>query len=547
MEPRKIKLKEYYDLIIIGGGIYGSALMSKASSKGINTILIEKSDFCSQTSANSLKIIHGGLRYIQNMDFKRAKDSYDNLVELLSNYPHLVKPLSCAIPTERSIFKSKLAILIGFQLYRLIQKLSNSNEHLSNLKNRLISKKELSLIIKDLITDAYTGGAIWFDGLNLNAERLVLENIYNARDSGADAFNYLRMEDLILDKKKVKGITARDMLNGKNYEIFGDCVINATGQWFLEILKQIGCETSTHKDVHFIKGANLIISEKYSDYAFGLKLKNFNNNGAANNKFLFFVPIESKTLIGTWYFRDQKVKSTFLSETETQFCIDQIRDVFPKINVTADRIEHVHIGWLPAISKNISADYPVLCNKPIIIDHHKEGNIKGLITVIGVKFTTAMSVAANIINYLEKKKYIRKNYSLYRKTRTVSKNPAQKKIEEKVFHTLPEKVTNKLEENYGNKTNQLLNAIYNDPEKASLVPGTNDHIIAELEYSSEEDVYYLSDLIVRRTGIGKFEKPSHDTIQFCADFLGRKRSWSEARKQAEISELTRYYNRYQKK
>ena len=120
MFDRLKNIKKEYDIIIIGGGIYGATLLWEATLNDLSTILIEKNDFCSATSANSLKIIHGGLRYLQNFDLKRIRESSRELQILMNILPNLIHALPCVIPTYPRLKRSKMAFRLALKLYNLI-------------------------------------------------------------------------------------------------------------------------------------------------------------------------------------------------------------------------------------------------------------------------------------------------------------------------------------------------------------------------------------------------------------------------------------------
>lgn len=114
------RLRERYDLIIIGGGVYGAALVWEAALRGLSAILLEKDDFGSGTSANSLKVIHGGFRYLQDLDFSRVRESARERRALIRIAPHLVRPLACIIPTYKEVTRSKTALCVGVKLYDML-------------------------------------------------------------------------------------------------------------------------------------------------------------------------------------------------------------------------------------------------------------------------------------------------------------------------------------------------------------------------------------------------------------------------------------------
>ena len=143
MFDRFRNIKKEYDLIIVGGGIYGATLLWEATLRGLSVILVEKNDFCSATSANSLKIIHGGLRYLQSFDLKRIRESATEQNCLLKIASHLVQPLPCIIPTYKQAKSSKLAMFAAFKLYKLICIGNKNFGHQSTPSGVILSKEKL--------------------------------------------------------------------------------------------------------------------------------------------------------------------------------------------------------------------------------------------------------------------------------------------------------------------------------------------------------------------------------------------------------------------
>jgi glycerol-3-phosphate dehydrogenase len=543
-------LKKEYDLIIVGGGIYGATLLWEATLRGLSSILIEKGDFCSGTSANSLKIIHGGLRYLQAFDIKRMRESANELNILLKIAPHLIQPLPFVIPTYRQLNTSKLAMRLAFKSYHLVNISKVNGFKDLTPSSKILSKNEFGALIPAISLHDETGGALWHDALNYNSERLALEFILSALDHGADAFNYLELQDLILGKSQVTGIQVYDKLSKQPLEIFGKFVVNATGPWINKVIQKITPDRSKN-NFKFVKAINLIIRRSFSKVAFGLK--DFDSpvdDYSQSNRFLFFVPWRGATMIGTWYFtHSSSADEVSLNESEYLKCIGQIQRLLPDAEIREDEVSYVHSGLIPIEPNNGNKKFE-LRSSYSLIDHNRHGGPEGLISVLGVKYTTARNIAAKTVELISRK--------LSRELRSLAKGnqplsggdikPLEEFILEKRLndhYNLPAKTVRHLARNFGAKYDAVEKLINGNGELGNLIPGSEETIKAELLYCLKNElVSHLSDLLLRRTDVGSLQKPGDETISFCADYMAMQMGWSESQKQNEISSLLAHYDRF---
>jgi len=548
IDNRLRNIKKNYDVVIIGGGIYGATLLWEATIKGLSAILIEKGDFCNATSANSLKIIHSGLRYLQEFDIKRIRESAKELKLLLKLAPHLVQPIPCIIPTYPQLNKGKLALALALKLYGLISLdgRDDNNELVPN--GRIISKNELRDLIPIASLDGITGGALWYDGLNHNPERLVLTFVFSAQNRGADAMNYMECQNLIVRKERVVGIKAYDHLSRQESEVYGNIVVNTTGPW----INQSGLKFDSTDDkaqYHFVKAVNLIIPRTLSGCAFGLKATDSTDDLYNQNRYLFFVPWRGETMIGTWYFdHSSSADDVKLTDNELSRCIRQIKQVLPGLSITGQEVNFVHLGLIPVELNSDKKEFR-LKKHHILVDHGRHGGPDGLISVLGVKYTTARSVSARTIDLISKKIGRKQNLQ---ESETYSLNGGNIEsigqfIQEKKtnnYHKLTEKTIQHLVLNFGANYNDIEKMISENVVLSGLIPGSDESIVAELSYCMKnESVFHLSDLVLRRTGIGSLKKPKDETINFCANFMAQELGWTEPQKNNEISSLTRFYDR----
>ena len=404
MLDRLKNIKKEYDLIIIGGGIYGATLLWEATLNRLSAILIEKNDFCSATSANSLKIIHGGLRYLQNLDLKRIRESSRELQIMLNILPNLIHALPCVIPTYSKLKRSKLAFGLALKLYNLISFHGNQEFGFKNEipLGRVISIDEFRTLVENLDLPGITGGALWYDALNYNSERSTLAFILSSIHRGADAFNYMEMKNLIVRNGRAIGIKAYDNLLDQDIEVFGKTIVNATGPWINTANQQMNLNGKKGQ-FYFAKAVNLIINRSFSDFAFGMQINRPIDDIYEYNRYLFFVPWRDATMIGTWYFsHTSSPDDLVLTEKELNDCTNQIHELFPEADITRNSVCFVHVGLIPAI-QNLNKNSFTLKEHHSLIDHNLHGGPDGVISVLGVKYTTARCVAAETIKCVSKK------------------------------------------------------------------------------------------------------------------------------------------------
>lgn len=548
LSNRLNSIKKEYDIIIIGGGIYGATLFWEATARGLQAILLEKNDFCNATSANSLKIIHGGLRYLQNFDFKRVRDSSKELKLLLNLAPHLIHPLPCIVPTNLKLKKSKLSFRIAHKAYKF---LSYDRNRFGEFENKLPEGKIFSIAefrrsLSDLSFTDITGGAVWYDALNYNSERLVVEFITSAARRGGDPFNYIEAQELIIRNGRAIGVSAYDYLSEQDLEIRGKIIANATGPWINKLANSNA--SSKNQRIHFAKAVNLIVPKSFSDFAFGLESKLSTDDLHPAKRYLFFVPWRSATMIGTWYFTTEKSPDNLtLNESELDKCIAQINDVFPAAKISKDDVSYVHLGQVPV--KPMSNP-----KKVKLLEHHSSipnrsrNTPDNFISVLGLKYTTARKVAEETVKHLFGK--LGKDIELPRSKALLDggdlENLQQFMLTQLTNNTLQlgEKTIQHLIFNYGANYEKIVDLIALDESLGNKIPGCDNAIVAELLYCiKNEYTVYLADLLLRRMDLGSLKKPSGTAIEFCATFMAELMGWTLKEKQEQINSFLKNYNR----
>jgi len=316
----EIDCSQTFDLAVVGGGAYGAALAYEAATRGLKTFLAEKGDFGSGTSANSLKIVHGGLRYLQNLDISRARSSTHERSTLLRIAPDLVSPLQCMMPTGWERGKGRFVLGAGLVLNAAVTFDRNralpASQRLPG--GGILSRSEVASLAQGLHMGDVSGGASWFDAIMTDSERLCLALVLSARDAGASVHNYLSVERLLDSGGAATGVAVRDQMSGREYEIQARAVVSCQGPW------AHGSDSGPFGQIGsagLLKAVNLILPNANLGCAVGFPPRD-NAGRPQGDRLLFAVPWHGLTMVGTWYFPagDQERLSLLPDELESMLC-----------------------------------------------------------------------------------------------------------------------------------------------------------------------------------------------------------------------------------
>lgn len=545
-------IKTRYDVIVVGGGIYGAAVAWEAASRGLGVLLMESEDFGSGTSANSLKTIHGGLRSLQRLDFLEMREYIRERRAMMRIAPHLVAPMPCVMPTYSSISKGKLFFGAGLTLYDFIA--LDRNMGVDKARKipscSIVSRDSLLEMVPDFNCAGATGGAVWTDAQAYNSERLVLAFVMSARKAGADVFNYLKKNKVIIKQGRACGVVADDRITGDEISVYSGAVIDCTGPWAARDKQfQDNCKPSSRPE-QMACAVNLVVKRKLGHCALGA---NPTVGANADKRLLFVAPWRQGSIVGTWYYPViADTDQWFLSESELSNCLSQINSMFPALGLVKDDITLIHHGLQPAYSRGDPDDEPILWRDTRIISSEKEGGLKGLFWVQGVKLTTARATAVAVVQKVAH--YLNKNLAVSNSDHEAlyggnmsGYDDFEQRCQEQLSKYCSARIITRLARNYGTNSDFLARLCEQDPSMAETLPGTEDVIRAELYFVLENEMpVTLSDLILRRTDIGSFACPRKETIEYCSNIMAGFYDWSEAQTGANVDELLRHYPVWQR-
>ena len=489
---------ETFDVLVIGGGIFGACSAWEASRRGLRVALIEKVDFGHATSANSLKTIHGGLRYLGRGQLRTMRRFEREQALYLRLAPHLVHPLQFILPFKSGSSPKRELISTGLNLHNRFSQGSPLPQP------RWIDHNELQSI-----GSKGTGAITWHDAQVYETERLTLAFVATAAAAGAEVANHIEAQDFLHEDGMVIGARARDLLKDNIFDIRARIVVNAVGPWMGRL--SIGALPRSSK---FVKAINIIVPQVESEFAIGLPTKRQGR--------LFFVPWRGITMIGTSYAaQPSEPEGARATQQEIDDLLEAASEAIPERQFSRSDVGLVHCGLVPVTGSN---------GKSRRRASSKSIEQPGVISIIGSKYTMARGTAESIINrvfsefgYQEGARAIdpliggRMDDIDSYVADAVSTRPAGAR----------EDTIRKLVYSYGTEYRQIL------PETAatdeSVLRGKVAHAI------ENEMAQTLSDVVFRRTGLGTTGHPGPAALKIAADEMASQMSWTAGKSAAQLS------------
>lgn len=381
----------HYDIIIIGGGIYGATLLYEATRHGLSAILVEKDDFGGATSLNNFRILHGGLRYLQKLDLPRFFESVAERRWFLRNFPGLTAPIGCLMPLYGRGAKRPGVFRLALAVNALLSAGRNKGVPASNHLpyGNVMTPHEVADAFPMVRQKGLRGGAIWFDGLMPDPQRILITLLRAACSQSAVALNYTDAKERVMTDGRVTGIRIIDRLSGAGHTLSATYVINATGPWSRQTAAALGDDRSD-LFVPTLAWNVLFNRPAISEYAVAIEPED-------GGQILFVLPWKGRVLAGTGHAPwTGAAEEPHPSPQQLATFLDQLNRAAPSLRFSEDQIERVYAGLLPGVRQG-HAD---LSDRPRIVDHGAHGGPNGLFSVIGVKYTTARAVAERMIRML---------------------------------------------------------------------------------------------------------------------------------------------------
>ncbi len=535
---------ENFDLVVVGGGIYGACVAWDAALRGLRVALVDQGDFGHANSANSLKTVHGGLRYLQDGDLSLVRLMIHERMTLMRIAPHLVHPLPCVMPTYAKLTRSRGVMRAALALNDLLcldrNRLPDPQKRLP--PGRVLSRAECLQLLPGVAAHGITGGALWHDAQMYNSERLVLAFLRGAVAKGAVVANYVAATGFLGTADQVTGIRAQDKRSGAAFEIRARLVINTAGPWLNRVLGFGGQRTAAHT-VPLSLAMNLVIRTQLIDCAAGVQSWPQRKGRVAEqpSRLLFMAPWRNHTIIGTTHGHYQGAPDAFrVNGEDVATFLTEINSAYPQAALKLADVCHVHYGFLPVHQGK--SNQVKLVRRSQVLDHQRADKVSGLLSVVGVKYTSARHTAQQAVDLAVQQLGIKARACQTHLTPLFGGHIACFAdfwaTAQQENAALSEPTLRRLVYNYGDQYHKVL--AYRDEQETQADPDSDDSLLrAEVRHAVREEMAVtLADVLLRRTEFGAAGDPGAHCIQQCAATMAAELGWQPARMQQEIDEFT---------
>ncbi|MBS2771150.1 FAD-dependent oxidoreductase [Anoxybacillus rupiensis] len=523
-----------FDVIIIGGGITGAGIALDATARGMSAVLFEMQDFAAGTSSRSTKLVHGGLRYLKQLEVKLVAEVGKERAIVYENGPHVTSPEWMLLPIYKGGTFGKWSTSIGLRIYDYLADVKKSERRTMLTASQTMEKEPL------LKQEGLLGGGYYVEYRTDDA-RLTIEVMKKAVECGAKALNYAKVNAFIYEKGRAVGVSVVDQITGKSYQVFAKKIINATGPWV---------DTLREKD-HSLKGKHLILSKGihlvFDKSRFPLKQAIYFDT--SDGRMVFAIPRDGKTYVGTTdTFYEGDLAHPKMTVEDRDYLLRAIHDMFPTVGITAEDVESSWAGLRPLIHE--------VGKSPSEISRKDEiwTADSGVITIAGGKLTGYRKMAETIVDRVAQ---------LLKEEGNASFSPCQtkklpisggdfggsahmetfvaKKAEQGEKAGLSRKQAERLARLYGTNVDRVFELAVQLKKEAAELQLPVD-VLASLQYGLEEEmVVKPEDFFIRRTGALFFN--IHFVRQWkesVIHYMAKTLEWSEAEQHQYQKELETY-------
>ncbi len=505
------------DLAIIGGGINGAGLAALAAHAGLSVALYEKGDFASGTSSKSTKLIHGGIRYLEQARFSLVFEALHERRRLMELAPHLVHPIPFLLPSYKGDHRPSWMLKLGLWLYDFLAGDKNIGRH------KWFSPAEALLKAPTLNPAGLKGCGLYFDA-QVNDARLVLENILAAEKAGAKCFNYCQVVQIDNDDLNSR-IFYHDERFNEGGVITASCLVNASGPWANQTAKLLSSDAL--KLVRPTRGTHIVVPEVLGQNAVLLSTPK-------DNRIIFIIPWRGVSLVGTTDLDDsENPDSVKPTEEEIQYLLTEASRVFPAYTWERKKVISAFAGLRPlAWSDGGHASSVSREDKILKLGH--------VLTIVGGKLTTYHSMAEKalkqIMDILKRQPYTTQTALLPGSP----EKPWEQFLRAEVSswstkYEIQENQAQHLAKLYGRRAEQILNLMAEDPRlRESLHPGRPE-ILAQVFFAVKfEKAVHLEDVLLRRLEIGYTNQRWGSAPDKASKLMAELLNWDENTRQKEL-------------
>ena len=519
--------RDSFDLVVVGGGITGAGVALDAASRGYSVALVEKSDFSAGTSSRSSKLVHGGLRYLQNFDLGLVREALLERSLLVKLAPHLVTPLPMIVPTFEGKRPDRV-LGVGLNMYDVMswRRGRDENEEWSPERHRIVDGSEVAELIPALADRDPTAGYLFYD-CQTDDSRLVLTVLGEAERFGAVIANRSEVTGLVEREGRAAGVLVHDTIGGGEFEMIATNVVNATGVWADRLRPQ---ELYAEEEVPRIRpsrGTHLTLPRELLDVKVGAIVP------AGGGRTVFVLPWLGRTLVGTTdndY--EGSVEHVPPGDEDVAYLLEAVNEFFGT-GLGTDDLSGAYAGVRPLISTGDPKKSVDISRKAELYE-----TSSGLVTITGGKLTTWRRMAKLAVDRIVE----REGRDAPCRTEEIQLGEPVDAGELPEAAGVDEDSRAHLAARYGHAAHLVMRLAAADPELARPLSPDLPDIAAEAAFAADhEQAHTVADVLLRRTRLGLLDarrlcEPGSEGVAAVARALAGQLEWDDARTEREIAD-----------
>ena len=510
------------DLLVVGGGIVGCGIVRDAAMRGLNVGLIEREDFGAGTTSRSTRLVHGGLRYLELLDFGLVRADMRERETLLRIAPHLVRPLPFLVPMYDWPAWKRARLRLGMVLYDLLSYDKSLPWH------RFLSRAETLRAEPRLNPRGLQGAARYYDAQVEFPERLALANVLAASEHGALLSNHTTAERFVREDGRVVGVVARDLQTGRTAQIRARLTINATGPWLDRSLA--GVEDGGAPLLRTTKGVHLVMPPLSRHAILSI--------AQSDNRVFFVVPWFGCSMVGTTDtdYRDDPSR-VHADPPDVSYLLRETERTFPGASSAP---VYYGMAGVRALVRKEGVKEGQVSRKHAIRDHARAGGPAGLISVVGGKITAYREIAEEVTDLAARR------LGRPSRARTAAvplpggDAPTAATVaglrDRAAAAGLTEAQLRHLVDLYGSHSERVLAVAERDPHLARPLCPHGPSIAAQAWHAvREEAATTLADVLLRRAPAGLACCLALDCFDRAAELVGEAAGWDDIHRAAEVA------------
>ncbi|WP_347862413.1 glycerol-3-phosphate dehydrogenase/oxidase [Salimicrobium sp. PL1-032A] len=527
---RKLTEQEW-DVLVIGGGITGAGIALDASSRGMNTALVEMQDYAAGTSSRSTKLVHGGLRYLKQFEVKMVAEVGKEREIVYENGPHVTTPEWMMLPFYKEGNFGPFSTNVGLMVYDYLAGVKKSE------RRRMFSPKE-AMEREPLVNGENLKGAGFYVEYKTDDARLTLDVLKKAIEYGASATNYAKVTEFLYENGQVSGAVIEDTVSGDTYQVKAKKIINAAGPWVDTLREEDGSKKG--KTLQLTKGIHLVFDQ--SDFP----LQQAIYFDSPDGRMIFAIPRDGKAYIGTTdTVYEGDISHPTMTKEDRDYLLRAVKSMFPHVNVTEKDVESSWAGLRPLIHEEGKDPSEISRKDEIFVSD------SGLISMAGGKLTGYRKMAEHAVDLVRNQMAEERNV-YFGNSETIDipisggdvggskgfKTFKYDKVIRGVEAGLSKETAEKFVNFYGSNVEKVYEIFETNKDKAAE-ENIDPAVFAQLVYSlTEEQTYKPVDFFIRRTGALffniNFVREHKDVI---LPYMARELEWTEEQTKEYTDEL----------